>query len=177
MNKYILIGIPGSGKSTLGRRLAGVLQVPFFDTDEIAFKETESENPMDIFCLSMICDFRRAQYEAVFGLSKYEGPAVIATGAEVALMPECTKLIQGMGTMIHLKREPERIIRGFHNDREVKMVMRNAKDGTEISMNERAVQIYAQELKQYEAVTDFTIDNNGTEEEGIEKLVELLLTI
>lgn len=48
MKKLVLIGYMGAGKSTIGRQLAKILEVPFFDTDSY-IEEKEGRIIADIF--------------------------------------------------------------------------------------------------------------------------------
>ncbi|MGL4943940.1 MAG: shikimate kinase, partial [Thermoguttaceae bacterium] len=60
-NKYILIGIPNSGKSTLGRRAADCLKLPFFDTDVMACERLEIGNVLEQFRATLNGSFMWAQ--------------------------------------------------------------------------------------------------------------------
>ena len=174
MNKIILIGIPNCGKTTLGRRTADIMRLPFFDTDIMVKDMLNIENPADIMRLCFNRSFLTAQYKAVAELTKLADPAIIATGAEVALMPECTDLLQNMGTIIYIKRDPELVLTDLKNSEKKGLVMRDVTNGTEINMQEEAVKLYAKECHQYEALANLTLENNGSEDEGVNKLVTLI---
>jgi len=174
MKKYFLIGIPGCGKSTLGQKIAEVLQVPFFDTDLLALERMDLDHPFQLFMPSVALQYRNEQIEAIKELHKLDGSAIIATGAEVALMPECAKLMKEMGVIIHIKRQAENVLAEMRNSDKKPMVLRNETDGTEIIMQEESVRLYAEELIHYEILADLCMDNNGNEEEGVEKLADLI---
>jgi shikimate kinase len=174
VNKYILIGVPGCGKSTLGGRVAEILRLPFFDTDSMVSDALNSENPYDFLRSALNGRFLAEQYKAVKKLAKLNGPALIATGAEVALRPECAKLMRNMGTIIHIQRKPEFLLASLPDDGENRLVLYNVKKGTEINMQEEVVKLYTQEYRQYEAVADITMENNGSEDEGVDKLASLI---
>jgi shikimate kinase len=174
VNKYILTGIPGCGKSTLGRRAAKILRLPFYDTDTMVRDALNYKNPLDFFRSAMSGRFLTEQYKAVTKLAKLAYPALIATGAEVALRPECVKLMRMMGTIIHIQRKSELLLAGLPDDDENLFVLYNLKKGTEINMQNETVKLYAKEYHQYEAVADITMENNGSEDEGVEKLLTLI---
>jgi len=176
MNKYILIGIPNCGKSTLGRRVSEILQLSFFDTDTMARDMLKIENPIDLFRTAFNGQILLAQQKAIYELAALDSPAIIATGAEVALIPECAKLMKCMGTIIHIERKLENAIDGLKNN-ESRLVLRNVTNGTEIDMQEKAVKLYAQELSQYEALADLTLENDDSEDEGVEKLINIINSI
>lgn len=174
MSKYVLIGIPNCGKSTLGRQAADILQLPFFDTDVMAYNKLKLENPFDLLKPSVLMKLRDEQYYAMLELSKYDGSAIIATGAEIALMPECVELMKNMGTIIHIERKFETVLDEIKKDDNKGLVFCYEKSGTEIVAQEENVRIYSCELSQYEALSDITMENNGSENEGVEKLVTLI---
>jgi len=172
-NKYILIGIPNCGKSTLGRRAADILKLPFYDTDLMAHERLEIRNPVDMFRAALNGSFMTAQREAVDELAELKSAAVIATGAEIALMPYCAARLRQMGTVIHIRRKPENVLVDVASG-DSRLVLKNMTTGTEVVMREESVKLYAQEISQYEALADLTLENNGTEDEGLEKLITLL---
>ena len=58
--KAVLVGLPGSGKSTIGRRLAKALDLPLLDTDA-AIEETTGRTIPDIFANDGEQEFRRIE--------------------------------------------------------------------------------------------------------------------
>ncbi len=58
--KAVLVGLPGSGKSTIGRRLAKALDVPLLDTDAAIEKRT-GRTIADIFATDGEAEFRRIE--------------------------------------------------------------------------------------------------------------------
>jgi shikimate kinase len=172
--KYFLIGIPNCGKSTLGRRTAEILHLPFYDTDSLVRDKLPIRSPADIFRFSFTGRFLTEQHKVVAELIKLDGSAIIATGAEVALMPECAKLIRSNGTVIHIRRKPELVLADLQNNDKSRFVLHNVTSGKEIDMQEEAVSLYTQEYNQYEAVAHLTLENNGNEDEGVDKLVAMI---
>jgi len=174
MNKYILIGLPGSGKSTLGKRLANELQIPFFDTDKMAFEKIPIRDPFIRMLPFYYMQFREEEYRAMVELAALEGPAVIATGAEVALRPECAAIMPGMGKIIHLQREPENIIADIRSRERVLTYVVTNGERAPVSVSEEMVRLYALELKHYGVLAEWSINNNGSEAEGLTKLMGLV---
>jgi shikimate kinase len=105
-----------------------------------------------------------------------DGAAIIATGAEVALAPECSKLIKAMGITIHILREPELAEMSLVS-REHRMFLKDINNNTEVDMSKESIWLYAQERSSYEALADLSLENNGTEEEGLEKLLALIKSV
>lgn len=89
--KAVLIGLPGSGKSTIGRRLAKSMDVPLLDTD-IAIEKTTGRTIADIFANDGEPEFRRIEEEVVRdalathdGILSLGGGAVTTEGVREAL--------------------------------------------------------------------------------------------
>jgi len=171
VKKYYLIGIPNSGKTTLGSRAAEKLRLPFYDTDTMLCDRIS--NPLDLFKMALNGKFLAEQIKIVSKLAKLNGKAIIATGAEAALSPECASLMKASGTIINIKRKPDVLLEEFKKSGKRGMIMQE-EGGEEINMQEEAIKLYAKECSQYEALADLSFENDGTEDEGLEKLLNLL---
>ena len=79
--RVVLVGLPGSGKSTSGRRLAKILAVPFCDSDDLV--ESRAGRPVRaIFAESGEREFRRLEAEAVAAaLTDFDGVLALGGGA------------------------------------------------------------------------------------------------
>ena len=89
--KAVLIGLPGSGKSTIGRRLAKALNLTMLDTDA-AIEETTGRTIADIFATDGEAEFRRIEEEVIRsalathdGVLSLGGGAVTTSGVRAAL--------------------------------------------------------------------------------------------
>jgi len=79
--KVVLIGLPGSGKSTIGRRLAKSLDVALLDTDA-AIEQTTGRTIADIFANDGEEEFRRIEEEVVRdALESHDGVLSLGGGA------------------------------------------------------------------------------------------------
>ena len=174
MGKFFLIGIPNCGKSTLGRLTADIVKLPYYDTDTMACNLLKLESSADIFRAAFNSRLMNAQHAAIIELAKLDGSALIATGAEIALIPECVRRMRAVGTIIHIKRKPELVLENLRNNSKRRLVLRDETNGLEIDMQENAVKLYMEEYSQYEAIADLSLDNNGSEEEGVQRLVMLI---
>lgn len=96
---YILIGMPASGKSSLGRRLAKHLGLRFVDTDELLKQET-GLGPGGLFADKSFEESIRLEEQTVLQLSG-QG-MVIATGGSVVYGKNAMRHLQKMGTVIYL---------------------------------------------------------------------------
>lgn len=89
--KAILVGLPGSGKSTIGRRLAKALGVGLLDTD-VAIEQRTGRSIADIFATDGEQEFRRIEEDVVRaaladhdGVLSLGGGAVTSPGVRAAL--------------------------------------------------------------------------------------------
>ena len=95
-----LVGMPGSGKSTVGEELAGRLGVPFVDLDvEIARREGRSIT--EIFEADGEAGFRALEAKELLDASTHD-PAVIACGGGVVLEPANRITLRNTGTCVFL---------------------------------------------------------------------------
>jgi shikimate kinase len=79
--KAVLIGLPGSGKSTIGRRLAKALDVSLLDTDA-AIEETTGRTIADIFATDGEPEFRRIEEDVICSaLQSHDGVLSLGGGA------------------------------------------------------------------------------------------------
>ena len=115
-----------------------------------------------------------AQINIIRDLAQSEESAIIATGAEIGLMPACVPILQQMGTIIHIRRKPETVLDCMKNDGKNHLVLCDHTTGEEVVMREEAVRLYAKELLQYKAIADLTIENEGSEEDALDLLVSVL---
>jgi shikimate kinase len=109
-----LIGMPGGGKSTVGRQLARRLDLPFADSDQhierrigcsiATFFEHEGE-----------ARFREIEAEVLRDLLD-GNPRVVATGGGIVLREENRELLQNRSVVIYLRSTPEELFRRVRHD-------------------------------------------------------------
>lgn len=99
----VLIGMPGSGKSTTGAALASLTGREFHDTDEMIAKKARISIP-EIFAASGEAVFRQMETEALREVSKKSG-CVIATGGGIVKIPENRRLIRQNSFCVFLDRD------------------------------------------------------------------------
>lgn len=101
MNTLILIGPMGAGKTSIGRRLAAMLDLPFLDTDQVI--QERAGVPIDfIFEKEGEPGFRRRE-EAVLGDLVNGDAAVIATGGGVVLSAVNRERLRNSGIVVFLE--------------------------------------------------------------------------
>lgn len=99
----VLVGMMGAGKSSVGRRLAARLGVPFVDAD-VEIEKAAGMSISDIFSTRGEAEFRAGEAKVIARLLDC-GPQVLATGGG-AVMNETTRgLIRDKGVSIWLKAD------------------------------------------------------------------------
>ena len=110
-----LIGYRGSGKSSVGKRLADRLWQPFVDTDELVVAKA-GKSIRDIFAQQGEAGFRDLESEVVAEVCKTP-EQVIALGGGAVLREENCAAIKAAGLkVIYLKCEPEELARRIAAD-------------------------------------------------------------
>ncbi|HRO04108.1 MAG TPA: shikimate kinase [Terricaulis sp.] len=96
-----LVGLMGAGKTTVGRRLAGALHMPFVDADAEIVKAA-GRTIDEIFAEHGECAFRRGERQVIARL--LEGPPqVLATGGGAFIDPRTRELMKQRAISIWLK--------------------------------------------------------------------------
>jgi len=114
----VLVGMMGVGKSSIGRRLAARLAVPFVDADA----EIEAAAGMsiaDIFARHGEADFRNGEARVIARLLE-GGPQVLATGGGAVMNADTRAAIKAKGVSIWLAAEFDVLMRRINkrkNDR------------------------------------------------------------
>ncbi len=99
--KIFLIGMPGSGKSTLGRQLATELNLPFVDLD-FEIEMQEGKTIKEIFSQPGEAAFRLAESKALKHFSLLNKSFVLATGGGAPCFHEGINIINQVGVSVFL---------------------------------------------------------------------------
>jgi shikimate kinase len=101
MTRIVLIGAPGSGKSTVGVALAAHLQWPFVDTDSL-IEMKESKKITDLFVDNGEAYFRKVEFETLEEVLQ-ESSAVISLGGGAPIsLPAQEALMSSQSTIVFL---------------------------------------------------------------------------
>ena len=156
----VLIGMPGSGKTTLGKQLASRLGRTFVDADDFVV-QLEGKTIADMFAVSEEY-FRDAETRAAQELAKRRG-LVVACGGGVIKRSVNIEIFKETGVVIFLDRSPDDIVT------DVDVASRPLlKDG-----KQKVYDLYDERIALYWAAADYTIVNDKKAEEILDELVRL----
>ena len=113
MPKLILVGLPGSGKSTVGRNLARRLDIPFSDSDHVIEQQIGC-SIRDFFAREGEDAFRDIEQQVIANLAGE--PGVLATGGGAVLREANRKVLREAGQVIYLRSNPEDLFRRLRHD-------------------------------------------------------------
>ena len=152
----LLIGMPGSGKSTVGKALAEALGRPFVDTDALIVEAAGRSIP-DIFSTDGEEVFRDLETVAVKKAGMMSG-AIIATGGGVVTKKRNYAPMSQNGRIVFIRR----------NLHDLPVQGRPISQATPIEA------LYAERLPLYESFADCEIHNNGLIGDTVEAILQAL---
>lgn len=166
--KLWLVGMMGSGKTTVGRLLAKRLGWPFFDADE-EIERAEARTIARIFEESGEPRFREIERDVVAKIAREDGDAVVALGGGAVLDGETRRLLRETGRTAVLDASPDVLaarVRG-----EDRPLLRGLDDAARVF---RIAEIWGLRKRLYLDVAD--IIRNNYDEADVEENVRFLAT-
>lgn len=155
MQNIILIGMPACGKSTVGRLLANRLSRPFFDADAEIMQRLGCDIPT-FFAREGEAAFRRIEAEVLAELGKHSG-CVIATGGGCVTCEENYDSLHQNGVMIWLQRPLAKL----------------SAEGRPVSQSTDICELYARRRPLYERFADYSVENTGSPDETVKRIMEV----
>lgn len=161
MKNIVLIGMPGCGKSTIGRLVNSETGLRFIDLDDYIVESNhmsieEMFNHGEDF-------FRDKETEAVKEASRNLG-AIISTGGGVIKREENMERLKKNGVIIFIDRSPEKIIETL--DDSVRPLL---KDGVK-----RIFALYKERYELYKKYSDIVIFNNEELEKSVNEVKDII---
>ena len=143
-SNIVLIGMPGSGKSTIGARLANILGMNFIDTDDI-IRGTEKKDLKDIVNEKGRNGFLKIQEDSILKLELRD--SIIATGGSVVYSGNLMDHLKKNGVIIYLKHDIEELAERMGPGRRL---ARNSEQSI--------IDMYNERLPLYNIYSDIIID-------------------
>jgi shikimate kinase len=158
-----LVGMPGSGKSTVGRQLSRRLQLPFFDSDHV-IEQRLGCSIREYFAREGEAAFRDVEEQVLAELA--QGPtAVVATGGGAVLRAGNRQRLRDAGRVIYLRSSPEELFRRLRHDMQRPLLqVPNPLD--------KLRELYAQRDPLYREVAHFQIE---TGRPSVSRLVNMIV--
>ena len=160
-NKIVLIGMPGCGKTTIGKILSTQLNLKFYDMDEY-IQETSGKTIAELFEKGED-NFRDLETQACRDLIK-KNNVIISTGGGVVKRKENVDILKEDSTIIFLDRPVENIIGDVDVSKRPLL-----KDG-----KEKVLVLYKERYELYKKAADKIIVNDGTVKDVIEKIKNII---
>ena len=164
MDRHVfLIGMPGSGKSSLGRRLAGRLGIPYVDTDT-AIAAMTGMTVQQIFEGPGEQAFRNAETNLLMHLAD-EKPAIVSTGGGLVMREENRLIMRNQGFIVLIDRPLEDILADIRLERRPLLA---AKGKGEVA------RLYEERIEVYRQLADAVLDTSRGYTSGIIGLERLV---
>lgn len=154
MENIVLVGMPGCGKSTIGKLVADKLGKSFVDADDEIIKKANMSIP-EIFKQFGEDKFRQIEAEVLAELGQ-KSNLVIATGGGCVTRNENYNSLHQNGTIYWIQRD----------------ITSLPTDGRPLSQAGNLSQMYAVRKPMYEAFADSIIENNGSIEDTVEEILK-----
>lgn len=163
-NNLIFIGMPSSGKSTLGRLLAKELDRPFLDTDDV-IREINGCELHEIMDRDGLDAFLEHEVEAICTVNVQD--TVIATGGSAVYSPAGMEHLQKIGKIVYVKISYETL---------EKRVGDPHLRGVVLAPGKTLRDLYEERVPLYEKYADLTLDqpDGETTRESVARLLELI---
>ena len=171
MKKHIfLTGFMGSGKSTIGKRLAQRLRIKFIDTDD-KIELSHNAEIREIFKLEGESRFRKYEKSILDEIISKENSAVISLGGGTLLSSENRRNVLESGLLIYIKSSPSKIWNRIKHSTRRPLLRKDGEEWTRQMYLDRIAELMQEREKGYNQAP-LVLDRNGKE---VDEIVEELL--
>lgn len=149
MDNIILIGMPGSGKSSVGVVLAKALGLDFLDVD-LLIQSREGALLQDILDRRGVEAFLDVESEVIRSVSCKR--TVIAPGGSCVCRDDAMEHLRSLGTVVYLKLSYPEVVQRIHN---------LDSRGIALQPGQTLADVYDYRTPRYERYADLTVDAGG----------------
>jgi len=155
----ILIGFMGTGKTTIGKRVARSLGFRFVDTDQLIARKAGKSIP-DIFAHSGEEAFRELETEVLRECAARSGQ-VISTGGGIVTRPGNLEILRDAGYVVWLKASPETIYDRVRRNRNRPLLHTDDPERTIREMLDQRLDLYRRAKHLSVSTDDLTLDETS----------------
>lgn len=167
MDRHIfLVGMPGSGKSALGRRVATKLQLPYLDTDTYLTERT-GMNTAQLYEIYGEQAFRDGETRLLQELINAT-PGIISTGGGVSLREENRRMMKDHGYIVLIDRPIDDIMVDIRAEKRPLLAQKG---------REEVERIYSERMPIYRGIADVSLDNGNGFHNGLSGLEEIVVKL
>jgi len=144
MQRIILLGFMGSGKSTLSKALTELMHIPFLDTDAL-IEQKAGVTINEIFASQGEQVFREMESDLI-GELFFHKEFVLSVGGGLPAIPGMMERLNALGTTIYLNVSLEELLRRLISDRSNRPLL---KDKSETDLRDQIEQLMAKRESVY----------------------------
>lgn len=156
----VLIGMPGCGKTTTGRMISKVLQLPFYDVDDV-IQDISHKSIHDLFIESEH-EFRKCETEAIKKITA-NNTCVIATGGGAVKHQQNMDILKCNSIIFFIDRKIENIMKNI--DIKSRALFKNGKN--------TLCQLYDERIELYLKYMNYKVNNNGSIDDTVRNIIEI----
>ena len=164
-NNIFLIGLMGSGKTTIGKLLSKRLDKLFFDSDQVIEERLGVKVPL-IFEYEGESGFRDRESNVLKDLVAKKN-IILATGGGVILSSKNRELLSSNGVVIYLKADYENLAKRMENDKSRPLLQ-----GKEIIPTLK--KLFKTRDPLYTSIADYEVNTKNKKAYQIEKEIRIL---